>query len=425
MCNDPVCNARIAKLEKENQELRARLEKIERHLGVRVPPTFVKPETEPTHEAKPSGRPKGHEGSGRKTPEEIHKHEKLEAVRVCPDCGKPVAFKQNRRRVLTRLIPGKVENVEFEIPQAYCNHCKKPVEPAVPNALPNSRFDLTLALWVACLRMLGVSVDKVRFLLETDYSLKISSATVINTAHKLAEFLGEDYEQLRQQLLKEKHAHGDETSWRVKGRNYWLWEFISKKIAYFTIRNSRRHDVPEEVMKGFKGVFSSDFWCAYNVLQCEKQKCWVHLKRELDKVLKFQHSKEFALFARQLMQLYYWAKSERNHGSKTREFAEKRLGALLSENYSDKNCKRLVKTLSRHQMELFTFCARRGLSTNNNHAERGIRPAVVMRKTTFGSQSEKGANDTAVLMSFFQTARLQEENFNSFMQNLIDNRLQY
>ena len=125
------------------------------------------------------------------------------------------------------------------------------------------------------------------------------------------------------------------------------------------------------------------------------------------------------------MQLYYWAKSERNHGSKTREFAEKRLGALLSENYSDKNCKRLVKTLSRHQMELFTFCARRGLSTNNNHAERGIRPAVVMRKTTFGSQSEKGANDTAVLMSFFQTARLQEENFNSFMQNLIDNRLQY
>jgi hypothetical protein len=75
-------------------------------------------------------------------------------------------------------------------------------------------------------------------------------------------------------------------------------------------------------------------------------------------------------------------------------------------------------------MELFTFCARRGLSSNNNHAELGIRPAVVMRKTTFGSQSEKGANDPVVPMSFFQTARIREKNFNEFMQNLIDNRIQ-
>lgn len=408
------------------KELEARVEKLERLLrrqSPRILPAFVKPDVE-GREAKPSGRPEGHEGVGRHTPEEIHKQVKLEPIESCPDCGKLVGVKCWRKRVVTRLVPGRLENVEYEIPEGYCNGCHVPVEPQVPNALPNSRFDLTLALWIACLRMLGMSVDKIRFLLQTDYGLHVSSATVVNTCNKLAGFLGEDYEQLRKELLKERQVHGDETSWRVKGKNWWLWEFIGRRTAYFTVRHSRGHEVPEKVMRGFKGVFTSDFWSAYNVLTCEKQKCWVHLKRELDKVLKYKHSREFALYASRLMRLYYWAKSERNHGSKTRVFAEQRLHALNSEEYRDKNCKRLVKRLLRHEKEMFTFCARRGAQDDNNHAEQGIRPAVVIRKTSFGSQSRQGAQDTATLMSFFQTARLQEENFLEYMQNLIENRLQ-
>jgi ssDNA-binding Zn-finger/Zn-ribbon topoisomerase 1 len=413
---------RVAFLEKENRELRKQLKHLMAVIAERLP-QFAKPETE-TKPAKPSGRPEGHEGVGRPTPEQIDKQVKLAPITTCPDCGKPVQIKRVRKRVITILVPGKIENTEYEIPQGYCGNCHQPVEPTVPNALPNSRFDLTLALWMACLRMLGVSVDKIRFLLQTDYSLKISSATVVNTCNKLAEFLGEDYEQLRKELVKEKSVHGDETGWRTKGKRRWLWEFISKNTAYFTIRNTRAHEVPVEVMRGFKGVFSSDFWNAYNFLECEKQKCWVHLKRELDKVLKYRHSKEFARFASKLMQLFYWAKSERNHGAKTRAFAEKRLQALLSQDYRNEDCKRLVKTLSRYQNELFTFCARRGVETDNNHAERGIRPAVVIRKISFGSQSDRGAQTTSVLMSFFQTARLREENFTEFMQEMAQNRLQ-
>lgn len=419
MCDCPTCNAKIRELERRVE----RLERLLRRQSPKILPAFVKPEVE-EHEAKPSGRPEGHEGVGRETPDEIHKQVKLKPVEKCPDCGKPVGIKRWRKRVVTRLVPGHLENVEYEIPEGYCNGCHVPVEPVVHNALPNSRFDLTLALWIACLRMLGVSVDKVRFLLQTDYGLKVSGATVVNACSKLAEFLGEDYEQLRQELLKEKQVHGDETSWRVNGHNEWLWEFIGKRVAYFTIRKTRGHNVPEEVMAGFKGLFTSDFWSAYNALTCEKQKCWVHLKRELDKVLKYEPSREFAAFASHLMRLYYWAKSERNHGSKTREFAEKRLHALVSQEYGNKDCKRLVKRLLRHEKELFTFCARRGAEDDNNNAERGIRPAVVIRKTTFGSQSEQGAETTARLMSFFQTARLQDENFIEFMQELVNNRLQ-
>jgi len=278
-------------------------------------------------------------------------------------------------------------------------------------------------MWRVCACSAYRWTNKVRFLLETNYGLHVSSATITNNMQKLAEFLGEDYENLRLELLRARQVHGDETSWRVKGVNWWLWEFISNRMAYFTVRHTRGHTVPAEVMKGYTGLFTADFWNAYNCLTCEKQRCWVHLKRELDKVLKYKPSKEFARFASRLMRLYYWAKSERNHGRKTRVFAEERLRALLSEPYENKDCKRLVKRLTRHQSELFVFCARRGAKAENNHAERGIRPAVVLRKTSFGSQSEHGAQDTAVLMSFFQTARLQDENFLEFMHELAENRL--
>src|SRR3989338_5999772 len=415
-------HSEVRELRKDNKELQAQLKQFITLAKERLP-SYAKKETQ-TKQATPSGRPEGHEGVGRQTPEDIHKQAKLEPVTNCPDCGSPVKLKRWRKRVLTRLVPGCLENIEYEIPQGFCGKCRKSVEPVVPNALPNSRFDLSLALWMACLRMLGVSVDKIRFLLETDYLLRISSATVINSCDKLAEFLGEDYKALRLQLVKEKAVHGDETGWRMKGKRRWLWEFISKQTAYFTIRASRGHEVPVEVMAGFKGVFTSDFWSAYNYLECEKQKCWVHLKRELDKVLKYRYSREFAGFASRLMRLYYWAKSERNHGAKTREYAEERLADLLSQKYANADCKRLVKTLTRHQKELFTFCAFMGVESGNNRAERGICPAVVIRRTGFCSQSDKGAQTTSVLMSFFQTARLREENFTEFMQKIAENRLQ-
>lgn len=426
MCECLTCNARIERLEKENRELRIRLEKLERLLQHRPYrkelPAFFKQDT-PQHEVKPSGRPEGHDGSGRETPKDIHEHIQLKPVGKCPECGSPVALKRLRKRVVTRLVPGHLENVEYTIPQCFCHTCNKSVEPLVPNALHNSRFDLTLLLWIACLRMLGVSVDKVRFLLQTDYGLRVSSATIVNNVSKLAEFLGRDYESLRVELLKERQVHGDETSWRVHGKNSWLWAFIGRKNAFFTVRQTRGHTVPEQVMQGYKGLFTADFWNAYNVLSCEKQRCWVHLKRELDKVLKYKHSKEFAMFASRLMRLYYFAKSERKHGRNTREFAEQRLKALLSKSYVNKDCLRLVKRLHRHQKELFTFVARRGAVSGNNAAERSIRPAVVIRKTSFGSQSKHGAQDTAVLMSFFQTARLRDENFIDFVGGLAENHL--
>lgn len=417
------------KLANENLRLHSIIEKLEAKLAKVEGKTraeayaevYGKPNVEPSKGS--PGRGEGHEGVGRQLPAKIDKREKLEPLKVCPDCGLALRIKAFRKRTILDLVPGTLEAVEWEIPQEFCGNCHKSVEAKVPTALPNSRFGLNFAIWIASLRMLGVSVDKILFLLQADYGLKVSSATVINTCNKLAEFLGEDYEQLRKDLLKEKALYCDETGWRVNGKNHWLWDFVGRKTAFFAADKSRSHEVPDRVLKGFKGIVSSDFWGGYNKLPGVKQKCWVHLKRELRRVKVRNKSKEFASFKRRLDYLYRFARAHYKFGKKAQLKSEERLHAILSRRYVDRDCLRLVKRLHRYEKEMFTFLGKRSVKSHNNEAEQHIRGPVVVRKISNGSRSVVGAETIARLETIFQTAPMRGESFHDFVENLVQERL--
>jgi transposase len=63
----------------------------------------------------------------------------------------------------------------------------------------------------------------------------------------------------------------------------------------------------------------------------------------------------------------------------------------------------LIRRLRRHRDDLFTFLDEPDVPFDNNHAERAIRPAVMMRKNGFGNRSDRGADIQAVLMSVYRT----------------------
>jgi transposase len=60
-----------------------------------------------------------------------------------------------------------------------------------------------------------------------------------------------------------------------------------------------------------------------------------------------------------------------------------------------------------HGAELLTFVEFEGVPSSNNHAEREVRPAVLMRKASYGNQSEVGAWTRAVLMTVCRTLKKQ------------------
>ncbi len=69
-----------------------------------------------------------------------------------------------------------------------------------------------------------------------------------------------------------------------------------------------------------------------------------------------------------------------------------------------------MKRLRRHASELFTFLDHADVPFDNDHAERGIRPAVIARKNSYANGSEEGAETQAVLMSVFRTLKQRGRN---------------
>lgn len=84
---------------------------------------------------------------------------------------------------------------------------------------------------------------------------------------------------------------------------------------------------------------------------------------------------------------------------------EQRLIELAKGSYGDEHSRRIANRLRRHEQELTRFLWEDGVEADNNAAERAPRPAVIMRKITGGSRSERGAKATAILLSITRTIR--------------------
>ena len=167
----------------------------------------------------------------------------------------------------------------------------------------------------------------------------------------------------------------------------------------------------------FSGTLVSDFWAAYNSVCCaDRQMCLVHLLRELEQTEKYKSpGKNWPAFAKKLRRLLgdairLWRRkaemSPEEYASR-RARLNTRLQTLIDADWNDAHAKRLIKRLRRHQSDLFTFLDQANVPFDNNHAERCIRPAVILRKTSYGNRSQRGADCQAVLMSVFRTLKQQ------------------
>jgi len=143
-------------------------------------------------------------------------------------------------------------------------------------------------------------------------------------------------------------------------------------------------------------------------------KCWPHLLRELKEVDKGSDAGgDWPDFARRLRRVYGDAvRLELARGVKpSAEYDMKlvrlhgRVVDLSVGDWTNPHARRLAKRLYKYGAELRTFVEFEGVPSSNNHAEREVRPAVLMRKASFGSQSERGAATRGILMSVCRTLK--------------------
>jgi transposase len=376
-------------------------------------PPYLKPKTDGRR--KRPGRKAGHPGSRRPTPEVIDHHTD-HRLPACPECHGPLTRTNQARTRITEDIPGSITPVvtEHTIHRDWCPRCRKAVEPVVTAALAGATLGnrtLVLSAWLHF--GLGNTLSQVVAVFNHHLTLKLTPGGLIQMWYRLQAILFAWYLEIQAQALDSAVLHADEAGWRVNGKTHWLWCFTTTDLTYFMINRSRGSPALAEFFKAeFAGTLVTDFWGAYNAVACvRKQKCLVHLLRELKTVETYgRPGPNWPAFAKKLRRLLGDAiRLKKREGVPAEDHASRRarltirLDELIATEWEDKDAKRLIKRLRRHRDELLTFLDEPEVPFDNNHGERAIRPAVMIRKNSFGNRSDRGADTQAVLMSVYRT----------------------
>jgi transposase len=424
-------------LREENKQMREELASLKTTVSAVVARGIGAKADSSNHNKKKNtkpGRKNGHEGKSRKKPLHIDARIELDEP-ACPKCGGVLSENptDNYTRVVEDIVPARLVVTEYVIKRRYCKRCGKQVSPGIPNVVDggsNERFGLRLMLLIVSLKLLGLSYTKIGSLFELLFNFDVTDAAIEHSVMKIAQAFGPRYEELKSDLRKEKSLGGDETSWRIKGKNHWLWAFVGKWSVIYEIDRSRGKTVPLSVLgRDYQGTVISDSWPAWNYVGKKHQRCLQHYRKDIDDTLTYKSPGiEFLPFAKKLRRILNdtikigrTVNVKRDRLTAKKRF-ERRMEKLI-EAYSstrEKNCKRFIKRLKREKGMLFTFLEEDGVDWNNNASERAIRPSVVIRKITYGNQSIEGANAHKVLMSIRETCNLRGLNFYDYALDYLD-----
>lgn len=430
---------RLLELEKENERLReenAYLKfELEQLRTKRYKPAKKKPPDDKQIPPIPKkkGGLFGHIGWFRKRPKTV---DKIEEVKIdkCPICGSVdiTECSQTEEHLQEDILIPKPQVTLYRKHKYYCRQCKKLITARGKGELPKSYIGpIAKSLAVFLKYVVKISDRDIKNIFDKMFNLKIGVSSITGFREQLKNLAQPIYENLKESLRQSGFMHIDETGWKVDGENHWLWKFSDKKICISHIDKSRGQKVIEEVLgKQYDGIIISDFLSAYNkIITKAKQRCLVHILRDLNKVIEYWHDDRQVLgYCKHLkdifedaIQLYkeYKDKEWDNRYYTKRKLLIEELQDFSFPNPNKRILKRFAKRLNRHKHELFTFLYEKGIDYHNNHIERQIRPDVILRKITFGNRSYKGAQIHSILTSILQTARLNNLNPISALQNIL------
>ncbi len=235
-------------------------------------------------------------------------------------------------------------------------------------------------------------------------------------------------------VLEEALLYVDETSWIEKSNTLWLWVFCSLTIAYYCIGRRTKQFLQGVLRTDFKGWLMTDGYGAYRHYE-KRLRCWAHLLRKAQGLAESADgiAREFGLIVLNLMKkcmstVYAWRKKS-NPNKKTDKLV-KDLAPLLEafkqacEKYGEKDIThKKTRALAREFLNdwgaIFRVLEHPYLPLTNNHAERALRPWVILRKICYGSRSAKGTKTFALLASVIDTCRLRKVNSLKFLSESI------
>lgn len=417
----------VEQLQKRIAELEAEIVKL------RQPPTTSSNSSQPPSRDQKANKPKkkkrkkhgpplGHPKYARPLvdkPDQVI----VAAVAACEHCHadlQGVAPEEVVKRQITEIPPVKPIVIETQQHKTICPHCQQLNHGVLPKGLEAERcFGPNLEATVIYYKQpQHLSYERIVETLRELHGVSLSEGVVAAILKRGGQNAQPVAEEIKQQVITSQVVKSDETSARVKGRNWWQWVFLSDAGVYHTIVPTRSAAEIAAVM----GSLCVEVWvcdCFGSQLKAPAkvfQLCLAHQLRDLQRVIDAAPRERWA---RQLQKLLRAAIHLRHRClademtlagfSRRVTEMENQLDLLLEQSLRNEAACKLQARYLKHRDKLLTFLHYPEVPPTNNESERALRPSVVHRKVTNGFRSEWGATAYAAIQTVIATAKLKGE----------------
>ena len=269
----------------------------------------------------------------------------------------------------------------------------------------------------------GVSFKQISEISDICFNIKIKKSAAHNLKKVTAEYYKGWYNKSIRKIQEWRFIHCDETSIRTKSGKGYVWVFTNLYNVIYVFKKDRKTDFIKNYIKGFDGIFISDFYAGFNSLKCLQQKCLIHLIRDINTALyKYQQDVELQLIAnefsytlRNMISTIDKYGSKKRHLNKHKNDVEKFYEKIINKEYKSESAKKVVKRFKRFKNSLFTFLDFDGISWNNNCAEHSLKFIASYRKRINGSFTDQGIEDYLILFSLYKTCKNRNINMLNFL----------
>lgn len=407
---------KIDRLEEELRRVKAKLRYQERTaregpFGASTPSSKVpvKANSLEENQARKGGAKPGHRGHGRHAlpPEQVQRTLSARLPACCPDCGTPLQHRGRARRTVLDAQPLRAEKQLWLLDVKRCPKCRKTFRAKPSGVLPKALFSNRLLAVVAVEHYVHG-----RTLGQLQRQLGIGYGAVCNALHTLARRLAPVMPALIREYRAAFVKHADETGWRSDGRGGYAWLFCTPRLSLFRFRASRSAKVAHEVLgsQRLPGTLVVDRYNAYNKAPCAMQYCYAHLSRDIEELQKDDpEDPEVNRFVETALPQLAAAMSLRTLNLSQRQFQRQAaslrrdIETTMRASASHPGIQHIQNLFREKNPRMFRWTLDPRIPAENNRAERELRPLVIARKISFGSQSDAGAATRETLMSVLLT----------------------
>ena len=419
--------AMVQALQEHNRALQEQLHQTSRNPS--RPPASDPPQSErlhrPRRKRRRGGQP-GHPGHTRLLlpVEEVDEVVVLKPAQ-CTHCQAPLSGDDRKpyRHQVIEIPPLQPVVTEYQGHQLACPACgektRAPWPAGVPSGTYGPRVQATVALYTGAYRLSKRTTQQA---MDEVFGVPMRVGTISQLERATTAAVATPVEEARAYVHEQAVAHLDETSWCQGGKRAWLWVAVTSWVTVFLVRMSRGGSVARELLgETFAGILVTDRYSAYNWYPVRwRQMCWAHLLRDFAAIRdRGGRSEELgeALLA-QAHQMFTWWHRVREGTLQRSTFRaymtplRREIERLLE---AGRRCgvpktEGMCRDILKRRAALWTFVQVDGVEPTNNTAERAIRPGVLWRKGSFGTQSEAGSRFVESMLTVVTTLKQQQRN---------------